>query len=205
MKQFELVPLFSVPMYISNIHIDDSAGQFVKTISYEFIGNGHSSIDKNILNAAELSTLKASIEQEIEFYVRNQLHVAKHISFEIINSWVMLHRRDNFSPPHSHNCSLLSGIIYIDTDEDSGDITFIRGFGSNNLFPSALDLEVSEYNIFNSNKWRFRPHPGEIVIFPSFLGHEVGPSQSDHDRYCIAFNVFPRGILNLGTMNELKL
>ena len=36
---------------------------------------------------------------------------------------------------------------------------------------------------------RFRPNPGEIVLFPSYLLHSVYPNETDDDRITIAYNL----------------
>jgi uncharacterized protein (TIGR02466 family) len=205
MNNTDIIPLFAVPMYVSNISVDSDVKQIIKNIEYEYIGNGYASISKNILDLPELIHLRNEIEKQIESYTRTTLFVAEHISFEIINSWAMMHQKGDYAPEHNHDCSLLSGIVYIDTDDSAGEITFRKDSNFTNLFPSALNLEVSGYNIYNSKKWSFTPKSGQIYMFPSFLLHQVSKSNSDKNRYCIAFNVFPKGKLNAGKMNELDL
>ena len=41
---------------------------------------------------------------------------------------------------------------------------------------------------FNNDRFFYEPKRGRILLFPSYLGHEVEPNITDEDRISIAFN-----------------
>ena len=55
--------------------------------------------------------------------------------------------------------------------------------------------EPTEWNLLNSSSWVIKPAPNEVVIFPSYLFHEVTFHGASEDRYSLAFNFFPKGPL----------
>ena len=59
----------------------------------------------------------------------------------------------------------------------------------------------TEWNLLNSSSWVIKPAPNQVVIFPSYLYHEVTFHGATEDRYSLAFNLFPKG--PLGTSDSL--
>lgn len=86
----------------------------------------------------------------------------------------------NISPPggsnkihtHGEGKSLqISGVLYLKTPENSGDISF---------------LSSSSYNC----EWLHSPRANTMIIFPRHYPHSVRTNRSDEDRISIAFNCF---------------
>jgi uncharacterized protein (TIGR02466 family) len=189
-------PLFSTPLYKSNIgplpakdvgHIINS--KFKRTTS----NDGNISLDTRILNAPELANLRSSIMDHVNTYLYDELKVNKNIKFKLLNSWIMQHTPGDFGAPHSHVNSLFSGVVYIKTSENCGDIKF--NHKQPDLISPTISLDYDEFNIFNSSSWYFVPVDGLIVIFPSHATHEITSNLSNDSRYCIAFNIFVEGDL----------
>jgi uncharacterized protein (TIGR02466 family) len=197
-KEYNVVPLFSSPVFNTDIEpIPENVLKFMSEIPYErmFIGNGWYSYDKYVLNKSELSWLKTQIMDALNIYVRNVLCVTDNITFEMTNSWVVKHDKGDWGQSHIHTNCVLSGVVYLDVDEKSGDIVFNRDTIQQNLFPNAIDIEFSEWNVFNSRKWRFQPHNNQVFFFPSSLLHSIEPNESENIRTSLAFNFFPKGKL----------
>jgi uncharacterized protein (TIGR02466 family) len=116
----------------------------------------------------------------------------------------MKHLRGDWAQEHSHTNSLLSGIVYLDTDETAGDIHFNN---RSSIFPSAVDVEYSGYNIYNSRGWSITPKTGDVLIFPSTLLHSVSKNIYNKARYSLSFNMFVEGKLGAvkNSINQLSL
>jgi hypothetical protein len=83
----------------------------------------------------------------------------------------------------------LSGVYYLQTAREDH-IKFI-----NDPKP-VLELEKSEYNIWNSNTYLVPVKDNSITIFPSSTMHSVDAhTEEDYERISIAFNMFVRGTL----------
>ena len=207
MKQPTVYPLFSTPVYVNNVgdfpRPDLAALQYSSTMpdgsGYNFL----SSLDKRVLDRPEFTPVRAVVMKEIEVYTRQLLAVHPNIEFYITDSWINVHRRGHSAGAHMHHNSLISGVLYLQTSEKSGDIVFHRDGLSLLPFPPALDLDVSSYNIYNCKSWGHRPKTNDICLFPSIVMHSVDPNESDDERWCLAFNVFVRG--SIGTQHKLTI
>jgi hypothetical protein len=82
---------------------------------------------------------------------------------------------------------MYSGIFYIDTRENSGDISFESH--ENKRF----QIIPTEFNIYNSMSFTFTPQNKMILFFESQLFHKIFKNRSDIIRYSIAFNIIPVG------------
>jgi uncharacterized protein (TIGR02466 family) len=199
MEDFEIAPLFSTPFYSSKIDVDDDTKDIVRNLNYKrlSIGNGSRSESTHLLDDILLKSLNDKIVAQINKFVVEGLNVKNTVNFKITTSWAMKHDHKDWSQTHSHNNSLISGIVYIDTTPTSGKVIFTNN--NVNLFPPSLDVEFEGTNLFNAKSIEFIPEVGTVLMFPSFLKHQVTPNLSFQDRYCIAFNLFPRG--TLGTLD----
>jgi uncharacterized protein (TIGR02466 family) len=103
---------------------------------------------------------------------------------------------------HNHVNSLLSGVIYIDVDEKTGGITFIKNNYDN--FPPVLNFEYTERNVVNSSHYTIYPKNKDICIFPSSLEHAVNINNSTKTRYSLVFTAFVRGKFGRG-QSELSV
>jgi uncharacterized protein (TIGR02466 family) len=196
MNNFDMFPLFAVPLYRENIGHDFS--EIVKNLNYERMPseNGSYSSDKMILESNVFFDLKSSIANSVHQFVYECLSIKKNFDFQIENSWINLHYPGDYAGSHRHSNSLISGIYYIDVNENSGPIIFEKDKSFYNLFTDTLEIEFNDenLNIFNLEAWSFVPKKGDLFLFPSLLYHHTGINNSESNRYSLAFNVFPRGI-----------
>ena len=85
--------------------------------------------------------------------------------------------------PHIHEHAAVSGVFYVAAPEGSGDITFDDPRG---LRPP-----------FARNRLSHSPRPGELLLFPPWVGHAVAPSactaNASAPRVSLPFNVFVGG------------
>jgi len=194
--QRSVAPLFSTPLFISQLGQPDSQSvAVVKQADMRRVkaNNGWSSVNTRILDGPDMQYLKGSILREINAYAFEALGLKRKYQFQITNSWVMKHQKGDFSHAHAHENSLISGVYYVETYENSGPILFSKPYKEMNLFPAFFGWEFERRDILNADVWPVLPKNGMLVLFPSHLTHSVEPSQADADRYCVAFNVFVKG------------
>lgn len=194
----EVLPLFAIPVYETVLNpISQEIKDYIINLPYErmHVGNGWYSEEKYVLENPECEPLKKLIMEELEYFIRDTLHVRKGIDFHMTNSWAVKHEKGDWGQMHAHTNSLLSGVFYLQTNEDSGKIRFHKEINYNNLFPISTDLEYDSYNIFNSRIWTFKPKNDLLLFFPSNLMHSITDNESEEDRFSLAFNFFPKGKL----------
>lgn len=207
-KTYSVEPIFSTPIYNNIIDcIDDDSFKYIKELPYQrmFSGNGDVSCNDYILDTPELSSLKKKIIDEMFFYAHTILGVKFKFVFYMTNSWVVKHHAGDFGLSHMHENSLISGVYYINTNENTGQIVFDKLPNHNNLFSPVVAIEFDNFNIFNSSKWGYQPKNGQIFLFPSSTFHSIEKNNSNEIRYSLAFNFFVRGTFGFHTSTlELK-
>lgn len=207
MTQPTVYPLFSTPVYVNNVgdfqKPDVKALQYTSTIPTGGTYNFSSSVNKNVLELSSYAHVKTIVMKEVEFYARQILAVNEKIEFYITDSWINVHRRGQSAGPHMHHNSLVSGVLYLNTPAKSGDIVFHRDVLSLVPFPPALNLDMDRFNMYNCKSWGYTPKTNDICLFPSVVSHSVDVSESDDERWSLAFNVFVRG--EFGMLHRLRI
>ena len=87
----------------------------------------------------------------------------------------------NINPPktqikeHMHIGSDYSGIFYLQTPQNCGNISF-------------RDPRIHYEMLYQTPNFSITPQAGRIIIFPAWLRHEIDINESNQDRLGIAFN-----------------
>jgi uncharacterized protein (TIGR02466 family) len=187
----EIIPLFSTPIYRSKI-IDFDYGEissqlennsYIETYSNLYITSEEYIIDK-------LPKLKQNITNHLNTYLFEKLSYNP-FEYYFSDSWFVKIKPGGKSFKHQHSNSLYSGVVYFDVPDDGGMIVFSSIERVNALNTIKLKLIEKEKTIYNSNTWAIKPMRGDILIFPSYIQHEVNLNESKEDRYSFAFNIFP--------------
>jgi uncharacterized protein (TIGR02466 family) len=178
---------FPTPIYINNIDYDFSLLETIKSYEYEIFHtkeqSGTYTISKKILERQELSSLKTIIENMYKQYMYEVLGFSDEIDFRITTSWVVRLFPNDYGQKHFHTNSFFSGVLYLDVDEQTSPIIFYKnGSNINELGnPSIIEIPFTDgfrYNEFNSHKWTYYPKKNDLIIFPSYLNHEMTENKS---------------------------
>ena len=98
--------------------------------------------------------------------------------------WCNVNTYGDYNKLHNHRGSVLSGVFYIDVpDENMGNIIFERSDDIEYYLPP-----LKEYNNFTGGRATYKPESGKVLIFPSWLKHQVEGSRSEQQRISISFN-----------------
>ena len=91
---------------------------------------------------------------------------------------------------HSHANSFVSGIVYLTESHPSANTVFVRNPGGSE-FTFRHNTRTAQIGPFNAGKY-VTPEigPGDMVLFPSYLLHEV-PRNQGAQRITMAFNAIP--------------
>ena len=79
--------------------------------------------------------------------------------------------------------ALLSGVYYVKSVEEQGNIFFERSDGAEYFLP-----KVETHNYFNGSATSYKAITGALYIFPGWLKHSVQPNRTEEDRISISFN-----------------
>ncbi len=91
---------------------------------------------------------------------------------------------------HSHANSFISGILYLTPSHPASNTVFIRPPGGFE-FSFRHHTRSAAIGPYNAGKYILpEANPGDLVLFPSFLYHEV-PRNQGEQRMTLAFNAIP--------------
>ena len=153
---------------------------------YEGPNGETTKLEADLLSEPELENLRKKIDEEVYNFAKSlQIDFGKH-GLKRINSWGNLQKKGNYIKEHRHNNTQFSGVFYLQTPENSGDIIFTTRNAT--WINSYWEQSLTGYDDLNSFEMRFRPQQCGIFLFPAHLDHYVTPSHSEEERYSISFN-----------------
>lgn len=115
-------------------------------------------------------------------------HIKKSVKL-IVSAWININPPDAFNLKHDHPTSDLSGVLWIKSQKDCGNIVFESpcSFATYKEVDSYID-DFKDSNRYTHN-YHFNPIEGRILVFPSHLKHKVNPNKSQEDRISVSFNI----------------
>ena len=103
--------------------------------------------------------------------------------------WININGKGDYNELHHHHSCELSGVFWIKTPKNSGNLEFT----SPHDFVQAKELKYYSSQVKEDckefDRYHFSPTAGFIMVFPSFLLHQVRPNQSTEDRISVSFNL----------------
>jgi uncharacterized protein (TIGR02466 family) len=108
----------------------------------------------------------------------------KQVSLDLATCWIIVNGKFASGAVHCHPNAFLSGVYYISAAENCGDIFFQDPRHAALMGASP----VTEHTPWTVRQISYRPAPGAMLIFPSWLYHGVEPNLSDAPRVSLSFN-----------------
>ena len=177
MKTIQLFPTIVWETYL-NLDLDELRGEiynFSKVTPTENISNfggyqGHQFEYKPLSNAIKNIVPRCDYQELGDLF---------------ISSWVNINNRGDYNGRHTHSngINFLSGVYYVTVPKNSGNIIFFDP--KSMIFSSAPDGEYYH----RSSSEVCEPKDNMLLLFPSWLEHEVGKNNTDEDRISISFNL----------------
>jgi len=195
--------IFPTPIYFSKLNRKLTKKEFNLIDKYkkDFYKNEGNITSNNtyILENKIFNQLKNDLWLRVNDYF-NKVLSTKDIKPYITQSWLNYTETNQYHHKHEHPNSLVSGVFYINADEDNDKIRFF----SNKY--EVIRPEINEFNLFNSTTWWFPVKTNDIVLFPSSLTHCVDIKKGTNTRISLAFNVFIKGKIGKEKLlTELKI
>ena len=147
-----------------------------------------------ILEKKPFKKLKKELFLRVEHFFYNVL-CYKNSKPYITQSWLNYTETNQHHHAHEHPNSIISGVFYIDADKENDSILF------KNTFYKQLHINIKDFNKWNSSSWWYPVETGKIVLFPSYLTHQVTSKKGNNTRISLSFNIFLKG--SLGSNKEL--
>ena len=169
--------LFPVRVWTDKLWLDTDR---LETVVRDFSG-------KNFYDEEFIDTIQQSIPEPFS----NSSNAYKRYDGEYdIQSWVNITPKGGSIKQHINATNsfsvtnvLLSGIYHVKAPENSGQIIFHDPKGT-------WFCMVGDYNSYPPKEPNcLTPIDNMLILFPSWLEHEVGVNDSDEDRITISFNI----------------
>jgi uncharacterized protein (TIGR02466 family) len=201
MKEATIQGLFPTPIYMTDINrsFTKQELQFVEDQKNHCIKNegNINTKDNYILNRKEFKNIKKFLDQCCQDYLNKIISPKNTIELYITQSWLNYTEQNQYHHKHEHPNSVVSGVLYFDSDKDKDMIKFF----SDTKY-EQIKLEIDQYNIWNSGSWWFPVETGQLVMFPSSTTHQVDIKKGNNTRISLAFNTFYKG--TIGVNNKLS-
>jgi uncharacterized protein (TIGR02466 family) len=203
MRKKNIYPIFPTAVYKNSLAT--KLNQKIKNFMYSYEtkqnhGN-KSSINHYVLEDKNLKDVKKQLEFYLCDYFKDIIKTKNKAKPYITQSWVNYTNKKEHHHIHSHQNSYLSGVLYVETENDEDCITFHKT--TNDI----LKFDQEDYNEFNCTTNTFKIKTGDILIFPSMLVHSVPVRfKGAKPRISIAFNSWVKGTIgNNEVMTELRI
>lgn len=125
--------------------------------------------------------LKSFLKPNIEEYYKSWEFINHIPKLNIKELWINLSKKDSFQEVHRHPNSDFSGVIYIQSNKDSGNLNLVN--------PMETEINLLPKTKTYSDLYLIPPLEGLLVIFPSWLSHYVSKNKSPQNRISISFNI----------------
>tara|TARA_R110002051_G_scaffold136159_2_gene208883 strand:- start:591 stop:1205 length:615 start_codon:yes stop_codon:yes gene_type:complete len=196
--------IFQTPIYFSKLNrkLTKKELSFIKKTTSDSYKNDGNTTSNNtyILNQKVFKNLKTELDLIIQDYFNKVICSADNITPFITQSWLNYTETNQYHHKHAHPNSLVSGVFYINCDEQFDKIKFY------NETYKAIKPAIKKWNLWNSESWWFSVKTGDIIMFPSSLTHSVETKKGNNTRISLAFNVFIKGTFGSNKdLIELKI
>ena len=145
--------------------------------------------DNYILNRKEFKNIKKFLDKNCKEYLDRVICPKNNIELYITQSWLNYTETNQYHHQHSHPNSVVSGVLYFDSDIKNDKILFSKQ-GYEQIKP---EIDETKFNFWNSGSWWFPVETGDLFMFPSSTIHQVETKKGNNTRISLAFNTFYKG------------
>ena len=188
---------FPTPIYIKDLPNADELNRYLeqriiqwsqadKGVQKTNVNGWHSTTNMN--KKAEYDALtKELFTMQEEIFKKEFLELRPILG----NMWANINYPGGYNRPHLHPNSLFSGVYWVKTPVKSGNfMAYDPRPGSHTTMPNRKEGQLPP------QLWRevhYLPKAGTIIMFPSWLWHEVRTNESNDMRISVSFNFLQQG------------
>ena len=158
--------------------------------------------DNYILNRKEFKNIKKFLNKHCKNYLDTVICPKNNLELYITQSWLNYTEADQYHHKHNHPNSIVSGVLYFDSDIKNDKILFTKS-NSPQIKPI---IDNTKFNLWNSETWFFPVETGKLIMFPSSTIHQVETKKGKNTRISLSFNTFYKGTIGSNSaLTELIL
>jgi len=198
--------IFPTPVYITEIDREFTKQElnFVKEQKKHCSKNAGNinTKDNYILNRKEFKNIKKFLNKHCKNYLDTVICPKNNLELYITQSWLNYTEADQYHHKHEHPNSVISGVLYFDSDIKNDKILFSKST-EQQIKPI---IDNTKFNLWNSETWFFPVETGRLIMFPSSTIHQVEIKKGKNTRISLAFNTFYKGTIGSSVgLSELIL
>ena len=134
----------------------------------------------------EVATFANLVRAAIEGMIRATIGTERFNGYFRLNAWANLLRAGNYNTLHAHPESVWSGVYYVDAGEAATDDDLSGVLELLDPRPGVEMVPAPGWPF--GRPLRIVPEAGLMVLFPSWLYHQVHPYRGTRPRISLAFN-----------------
>lgn len=217
MSAVHIQPVFSVPMGFARFEHPDLLNPHLKSLFLRREAEGRRNVepsmrvthalfesrfdlfawpDREILTLRDFCfTALYQLIAQLNRYTQEEIDKIKIAS----DSWFHITRKGGYFGFHNHPMASWSGVYCVDSGgidpastDDNGALQFINPNQLAGMFLDAGNRRIA--NPYGMGNQAFKLEAGQLVLFPSWLNHQVLPYQGDGERITVAFNTWFAGL-----------
>jgi uncharacterized protein (TIGR02466 family) len=144
---------------------------------------------------AELDAVVTQIGPHLQAF--GKLLFGETLRWLVKEIWVNVLQPGGSQSLHNHANCFASGVLYLTPSDSSACTVFTKSMGGTE-FAFRNTHAGAQASQFSSEKWVApAPSPGDLILFPSYLLHEV-PVNQGAERVTLAFNAIPHRLDSWG-------
>ena len=191
---YNVIPAFPSPVIM--VDVEEDTSELLEHDQYSVSHEQKDDYEKPVASQRVLEKYPKTKEILLNKFISVAEEVLgyKKRNYTITTSWFTLNNKGEGSQLHKHKNSFWSCVYYYQEEypEGSGQILF------DNPNVEKFDFYFSPFDIAKPNNLNFLvlkipPQPNLLLIFPSYLHHQILKHNSDVLRSSLAFNVVPLG------------
>lgn len=163
----------------------DRAGRIWSKKSYPGGYTSYSSIPQVFKMSSTFDSLRKRINAHVAKYAKKLDYDLSGRKLEMTDCWINIMPTHVVHTGHIHPLSTISGTYYVSTPKNCSTIRFEDP--RSGLF-MAQPPRVTNCQPANQAFVNYKPKEGAVILFESWLRHEVEANQSKQDRVSISFN-----------------
>ena len=187
-----LIEIFKTPLYYKDLELNTKS---MRDYCLSFKDKNKSVIKSNVGgwqsdNLVGEHLLLNDLFLEIEKYSNlfaNEIGLKNNL--KLINTWININNYKDHNQNHIHPNCLLSGVYYVQTPKDCGNIEFITSDFDLRSYDWNKETVIDENN-YTVPSWIMPAVENRLYLFPNWLIHCVNPNlNSKKERISISFNL----------------
>lgn len=176
--------LFAEPVFKFRIKNYEQHNNSLQKYIYNLYEEDKIGVDMSDVSSPAHKFFKETREYVVEvFNLQGWKYIAEKV--RMTEMWAVINKKNNLNLAHTHPNNFLSAAYYVKAPKNSGNIKFI----SSNSVKKERYPKLEKATEFNQSGVEIEPEEGNLLIFPSYLLHEVMKNETDEDRIVISFNI----------------